>query len=119
MQDKRKTKRMYLLYYTRVYDNVAQAQAGNLVDITPEGMMIVCDKPMPEGQTVRFSLELTEEVADKPTMEFTACSKWCKPDVSPNMYNIGFEILEIAPEDTAIVERINKTFGFRDNKPES
>jgi hypothetical protein len=117
MKEKRKTKRRFLLYYMRVYDAITRQQIGNLVDITPRGVMVVCEHPIPGGQTTRLRIELTNEVADKPFMEFFARSKWCEPDVIPNMYNAGFEILNLAPEDAKIILRIIEEFGFRDNKP--
>jgi len=117
MPERRKTKRSFLLYYMRVYDEASRQQIGNLVDITPQGIMIISDHPIPEGQTTRLRMELSEEVAEKPYMEFSARSKWCKPDISPRTYNVGFEIMSLAAEDAEIVRRIVKEFGFRDNKP--
>ena len=117
MKEKRKTKRRYLLYYMRGYDAATLHQIGNLVDITPRGVMVVSEHTIPEGQTTRLRMELTSDVADKPFMEFSARSKWCTPDISPNMYNIGFEILDLEQEDAKIVQRIIEAFGFRDNKP--
>jgi hypothetical protein len=119
MPDKRTTQRRYLLYYMRVYDSATRSQVGNLLDITPKGMMLVCEKPFPVGQTIQLRLELSREVAEKPFMDFSAHSKWCKPDVDPHMYNVGFEILDIAPEDAGIINRINQEFGFRENKPKA
>ena len=117
MKDKRKTNRRYLLYYMRVYEAATLRQIGNLVDITPLGIMVVSDRPIPEGQNTRLRLELTSDVSDKPFMEFSAHSKWCKPDINPTMYNTGFKILDIAPDDAQIVQLIIEEFGFRDNKP--
>jgi c-di-GMP-binding flagellar brake protein YcgR len=117
MQDRRKTKRRFLLYYMRIYDATTHQQIGNLVDITLRGAMVVSEHPIPEGQTTRLSMELTDEVADKPFMEFSAQSKWCRPDITLNMHDTGFEILDLAPEDAKIVHRIVEEFGFRDNQP--
>lgn len=117
MKEKRKTNRRYLLYYMRIYDAVSRQQIGNLVDITPQGFMLVGERQIAEGKTIRLRMELTSEVAEKPFLEFSARSKWCKPDVTPNMYNTGFEILGLAPEDIDIIHRIIQEFGFRDNVP--
>ena len=117
MKDKRKIDRRYLLYYMRIFDAKTRQQIGNLVDITPGGIMIVSERPLPEGQTTRLRMELTDEVSDKPFMEFSAHSKWCEPDIIPNLYNTGYEILDLAPEDVKIVQRIIDEFGFRENKP--
>jgi hypothetical protein len=116
MKDKRKIDRRFLLYYMRVYDANTQKQIGNLVDITPRGIMVGSEHPLPEGQTTRLRVEVTDEVTDKPFLEFSAHSKWCEPDVIPNMFNTGFEILDLTPEDSKIIDHIIEEFGFRDNK---
>jgi len=119
MVDQRKTKRRYLLYYMRIYDAATRQQIGNLVDITPGGIMIVGEHQIPEGIIMHLRMELTSEVSEKTYLEFAARSKWSKPDVTPNMYNSGFEILDLEPEDVEIVQRIIDEFGFRDNIPVS
>jgi len=115
MTEKRKIKRRYLLYYMRVYDAITRQQIGSLVDITPGGIMIVGEHTIPVGQTFHLRMELTYEVAEKPYMEFSALSKWSKPDISPSMYNSGFEISDLSPEDAVIIRHIVDSFGFRDN----
>jgi hypothetical protein len=117
MKEKRKTKRRFLQYYMRVFDAETRHQIGNLVDITSRGIMIVSENKLPIDQNLRIRLELSEEVSQKPYMEFTAISRWSDQDVIPNMFNTGFEILGLSPEDADIINQIVKEFGFRDNKP--
>ncbi len=117
IQNRRKINRRYLLYFVRVYDAATRQQIGNLVDITPQGAMIVSQDPIPADQDVRLRLELTTDVADKPFLEFPARSIWCHPDLEPSLHNTGFEILELTPEDARIIQKIIETFGFRDNEP--
>ena len=118
MKDRRKTKRRYLLYYMRVYDTDTREHIGNLVDITAKGMMIVNPRPLIEGKTYHLRLELSGEVSQKPHMDFSAVSIWCKPDIDPSLFNTGFEIVEIGAEDARIIKRIIEIFSFRDNRPE-
>ncbi len=73
--------------------------------------------PVPGGKITRLRVELTDEVSDKPFMELSVHGKWCEPDVIPNMYNAGFEILDLSREDAKITRQIIEEFGFRDNKP--
>lgn len=117
MKEKRKIRRRFLQYYMRVYDAESRQQIGNLVDITPQGIMIVSEHILPKDQTSRIRLELSEEVSLKPYIEFTAISRWSEQDVIPNMYNTGFEILELTPEDSAVINQIVEEFGFRDDQP--
>jgi hypothetical protein len=59
MQNRRKTDRRYLLCFVRVYDAATCQQIGNLVDITPQGAMIVGQEPIPDAQAMHLRLELT------------------------------------------------------------
>jgi hypothetical protein len=117
MQNRRKINRRYLLYFVRVYDATTHQQIGNLVDITPQGAMIVGQSPIPEEIPICIQLELTPEISEKPFLEFQTKSKWCHPDLEPSLYNIGFEILELSAQDSRTIQKIVETFGFRDNEP--
>jgi hypothetical protein len=99
----------------RVYEAATRNQIGHLVDITSKGIMLVCEKPIPDNRFMKLRLELSNEVTEKPWMEFLALSKWCKPDINPSMYSVGLEILEIDKENAKIIDRIINEFGFRDN----
>ena len=77
--------------------------------------MVVSEQPLPEKKLFQLRLELSDDVADKPFMEFTARSLWCRPDIEPHFYNTGFKILSLEPEDAQIIQRIVEIYGFRDN----
>jgi len=115
MIDRRSEKRIFLLYYTRVFDTQSHVQFGNLVDITSQGAMLITPNPVPIGVDFNFQLELSEEVADIPFMEISAQSLWCRADIDPTLFNSGFKFLEISPENASIIQNIANTFGFRDN----
>ena len=115
MPDRRKTKRKYLMVYTRVFDVHSGNLLGHLVDLTPAGAMLISERQLPAGQDIRLRMELSPEVSDQPYLELDARSLWCQQDVNPQFYNTGFNFLSIAPESIAIVERIVEAYGFRDN----
>jgi hypothetical protein len=46
MQEKRKLKRRHLIYYLRVFEKNTDTLLGYLVDITPEGIMIMSESPV-------------------------------------------------------------------------
>jgi hypothetical protein len=115
MSERRKVRRRYLLYYSRVFDAQTGDLLGNLVDITPLGTMLVSEMPIPTDTVFRLKLELSEDIADKPFLECTAKSTWCQPDIAPGSYNTGFQMLDITPQDMEIVQRIIDTYGFRNN----
>lgn len=117
MKDRRMTERRYLLYYARIFDSDSHQQVGNLVDITPRGIMLLSLKPFEVGKIHHLRMELTPEVSKQPHMDLTALARWSHPDIDPHLYNTGFELVETKPEDNEIIQRIIAIFGFRDNVP--
>ena len=115
MNERRRTKRRYLLYYGRIYDETARKLLGYLVDITENGLMLLSDEPFPVGETGRFKLEVTDDIGEHPFINFKAKSIWCEPDLDPSHFDTGFEIEEIKPSDKELISAIVAKYGFRDN----
>lgn len=94
-------------FYTKVYDYDTREFAGHLADISAGGFKLDSPHPVTVGRDFRFEIELTGEVADKPSIAFRARSRWCKVDpLDPFVYNVGFELTEIAPSDREIYNRL-------------
>ena len=113
MQERRKFKRIYLVFYTRVFDASSGRLVGHLCDLSPEGMLLISEQPNPANQEFHMTMELPESVFGKERLEFKARSVWCKPDLTPEFHMTGFQLLEIQPDDKLIVERIIKEYGIR------
>jgi hypothetical protein len=114
-QDRRTLKRRSLSYYMLVMDANTHETFGHLVDITPKGFLMDCQKPLPLEKDYRLSLDTMPDVADKAYITFTARTKWCLPDViEPYLYDIGFSIVGIAPHDAEIVQRIAEKYAAQD-----
>ena len=114
-QERRTLKRRSLSYYMLVMEANTQETIGHLVDITPKGLLMDSPKPFPLEKVYRLHLETMPDVADKNYIVFTARTKWCLPDViEPYLYDIGFSIVDIAPHDAEIVQRIAEKYATQD-----
>jgi PilZ domain len=112
MPDKRKINRRDFTYYMQVTDDLSKKLIGYLTDISSGGFRLDCPKQIPAGQDFRMQIQLTSDIADKNSMSFIARSKWCHPDhVDPNTYNVGFEIVQMAPSDMVIFQRMFDKYG--------
>ena len=110
--DKRKIARRDFTYYMQVTDELSKQLIGYLTDISTGGFRLDTPKQIPAGQDFRMQIQLTSDVADKNSMAFVARSKWCHPDhVDPNTYNVGFEIVQMAPGDMMIFQRMFDKYG--------
>ena len=112
MADKRKIDRREFTYYMQVSDETTKQLIGYLTDISTGGFKLDSPKQIPPGQDFRMHIDLTSDVADKNSMVFIARSKWCRPDhIDPNTFNIGFEIMNMAPSDMIIFQRMFDKYG--------
>jgi hypothetical protein len=112
MPDKRKITRRDFTYYMQVTDDLSKQLIGYLSDISTGGFRLDSPKQIPPGRDFRMHIELTSDIADKNSMVFIARSKWCRPDhVDPNTYNVGFEIINMAPSDMDIFQRMFDKYG--------
>jgi hypothetical protein len=117
MADKRKITRREFTYYMQVKDDVTKQTIGYLSDISTGGFKLDCPKQIPVGKDFRLHVELTADIADKTSMVFIARSKWCRPDyVDPNTYNVGFEIVNMAPSDMVIFQRMFEKYGTQNSQ---
>jgi hypothetical protein len=113
MPDKRKIARRDFTYYMQVTDELKKQLIGYLTDISTGGFRLDSSKQIPAGQDFRMQIQLTSDIADKNSMTFVARSKWCHPDhVDPNTYNVGFEIVQMAPSDMVIFQRMFDKYGM-------
>ena len=111
-KNNRKLNRRAFTYYMQVTDDVTKQLLGYLSDISTGGFKLDCDKRLPLGQDYRLSVQLTAEIADKTTMVFIARSKWCSPDhIDPTSFNVGFEIINMAPSDMLIFQKMFEKYG--------
>ena len=113
-EDRRKLKRRYLAFFTRVFDRSTGQLLGHLADLTPEGMMIISEKPLKTEMNYHLEMDLSGSFFEKERLNFQAASIWCKPDIDPSFYNTGFRLGKMSGEDIAIIERIIQEYGIRD-----
>ncbi|MBI3162744.1 MAG: PilZ domain-containing protein [Chloroflexi bacterium] len=112
MPERRTMPRKKFSYYLMVRDDDTQKILGHLVEVSPTGLQLETSEPLMAGKDHYLRVELTPELADRPFMIFIARTRWCKmSDIEPNLYNVGFSIEEIMPDDKDIFLRILAKFG--------
>ena len=112
LEDRRRLDRKDFSYYMPLIDQDTKELVGHLADISSGGFRMDSLSPIPPNKDIQFRLDLTSEVAVKPFMIFVARSKWCKVDpLDPFCYNIGFQLINISPEDVEIFHRLIEYYG--------
>jgi hypothetical protein len=113
MPERRKVKRRHLIYYLRVFHRSTGRQVGHLVDLTPEGMMLMSERPIRVGRTLPLVMTLPSAAGEQ-KVEFDATSLWTSADVNPDFYDTGFKFEKVSRRHLAQLETLIDDFGFRD-----
>lgn len=112
MSDKRRESRKSFSYYMQLKDAATKELVGHLSDISTGGFKLDSDAPIPLEREYELHLALSPDVARKSFMIFRARSKWCKTDpIDPFVYNVGFHLTAMSPEDREIFTRVVETYG--------
>ena len=118
MQERRKISRKYLAIYSRVFDRTSGRVLGYLSDLTNEGAMIISDSVMSENQDINLRFDLPDpNLFSTDHLNMEARIAWCRPDIDPAFYNIGFDFKGINPEQAKIIEEMIAAYEFRRDGP--
>ena len=118
MSERRRQPRKTLMSYTQVFDLYGGTLIGYLGDLNLLGIMAIGDRPMDIDTRLTLAIELPDLPDVKATrMTIAARVAWSQQDISPQFYNIGFEFLELTPEQTKIIEKVLDKYYFRRDGP--
>ena len=113
MAEKRKFPRRDLIFYSRISDGKSGRVLGYLLNITPDGAMILSEKPVEPDLLVELHIELPDGLSDMRELVIPARSLWCQPDINPEFYDAGFSFLTVSEEYVGIIKRLVEEYGFR------
>jgi hypothetical protein len=118
MEERRKLDRKYLIVYSRVFERNLGKMLGYLGDLSLSGAMIISE----QKQTIDSVLPLRFDLPDMNLfkdnhLDIAARVAHCEPDINPAFYNIGFEFLDVPPEQEAIIEKMMDAYEFRREIP--
>lgn len=118
MNERRKHDRKYLMVYSRVFHRENGRILGYLADLSPGGAMVISDDPLAENIKIPLHFDLPDPAlfsADHLNLE--ARVAWCKPDIDPSFYNLGFEFSRLEMKEQEIVDGMITAYEFRREIP--
>ncbi len=110
MPERRTTPRQKFSLYMRVLDDDTQEQLGHMVEVSSDGLKLETSVDLPINKDYYLRVELTPELADRPFIVFIARTRWSKVGILPNLFQCGFQIIEMMPDDKEIFLDIVKKF---------
>ena len=113
MKERRRVPRIDLMFFARVHDRRTGDLLGHLVNITPQGAMILGEDPLKPGDMYEIRIELPDAYTEKNHLDFEARCSWCARDINPDYFGMGFQFKDVTPQDAALIKRMIEDFGFR------
>ncbi|MBC8503660.1 MAG: PilZ domain-containing protein [Anaerolineales bacterium] len=113
MDERRTLKRQHIMFYSRVFDRQTGAFMGYLGNLTENGAMIISEEDLETDKVFNLRIDLPEDIYGKPVLNLSARSVWCKRDIDPNFFNIGFSLKEISEDDQELIVQIVADYGLQ------
>ncbi len=110
--EKRIFKRRQMIYYLEVMERDSNRLIGHVVDITPEGMLVMSEKPLEIHRTFALKIPFKKPAGPKEFLQFNARCKWCTREMHANFYDTGFEMMGLDPEAVEALEYIIESMCF-------
>jgi hypothetical protein len=88
---------------------------GHLSDIGTGGFKVDSNQLLPLNVDFRLRIDQIGEISNKMCLIFKARAMWCRHDLfDPNMYNVGFKIVDMTPGDHDIFMKMFNKYGVKD-----
>ncbi len=114
--ERRKLSRRNFSYYMRVTDEVTGKLIGHLSDISTTGFKVDSSQVVSLNADFRLRIDQIGEISNKLYIIFKARPMWCQQDqFDPNMYNVGFKIVDMTPGDHDIFLKMFNMYGSQNS----
>ncbi len=113
MEERRKLERMYLAFFSRVFDRRDGRLLGYLSDLTTGGALMIAEKPQELRKELHLRMDLPAEFPQK-SLDLNAKVIWCHPDEhSDGLFRIGLHFQRISPAEISLLAQLLAKYGFR------
>lgn len=99
--------------YLNVYNSHTGRFMGAMGNVSYNGFMLI--SPMPAILDTRYDMQLhlPASVDNGPqTLTFSALSRWCRPDLTPGHYDVGFTRLDDSQVLAQLADALRHYFTF-------
>lgn len=112
MINEREYPREQLVYHLRMFDKETHLVVGYVSNISPEGVMLMTDKPIPLNRRFEFTLELPHRIEGKKSLDLVAISAWTTENERHDFYDSGYHFERLNPMDRECIARLMCDYGL-------
>lgn len=112
MDNRRAFPRRNLIFYLRIVDGATGTMLGRVLDLTPAGLQMVGEEPVPLGETFDLEIRWEEDRADASPLALRATCVRRGQDPNPELHDTGFRFEAVDPETKRRIQALIDRFGF-------
>jgi hypothetical protein len=119
LKEHRKNERIKAVTFATARDVGERALLGFLGDITPDGAMVIGEKPIAADRDIELEIDF-RGVEEIPGGRLTTAAHvaWCRHDEKSGYYHTGFEFLSLPEELIPAIELLVERYRFHLNIPD-
>lgn len=106
MREHRRRPRKNTPHNVKVIDDETGTVVGRVVDITADGMLIICRRNFKVGQKFMFRVVLPVMIQDRTHLVINSEVVYCNQDDNPNFFKAGIHFENLPGEDGFLLEDI-------------
>jgi hypothetical protein len=112
--DHRSNKRRHLLYYLPVIDSSTAKEIGRLVDITNEGLRILCEKTRAKGEILDILMDPPNKDKGEAPINLSIECTWAGASINSDFFEAGYVYKNITDIQKIDIDMLIEQFGFKD-----
>ena len=93
-----------------VQDIINNRPIGELVNISANGLMLICEEQIETNSIFQFSMSLPTEINGQNRLDIGVDCLWCRKVDNFNRYWAGFQIIDAAADTQAIIELLIENY---------
>lgn len=117
MSERRNRVRKFTSSYFLVYDRESGVLLGRILDLTPEGAMMISDEPIDMSATYRCRMVMPIMVGTRRELNFDAEVRWTRENAKWEWFETGFKFDNLEDDDRDLIEELIGAWVIKE-KPE-
>ena len=106
MSDSRQLERKVTNDYFLVYDRETNELIGRVMDLTAEGVRLVCNDSIEPGSKFKAKMEMPQMIDRYRHIDFDLDARWTRKNPQMGWHETGFKITGLSMETYSVIERI-------------
>lgn len=102
----RKHERSQLNQSIGISDVINGGRFGDLINISPDGLMVMTDAMVPTHSIYQLELELPTQIEGSDRIGIGADCLWCRQAENFNRYWAGFQIIDVSDQALQQIQKL-------------